>query len=54
MVVFLGSTRCVATDVSDTMVYGPVYIPALLGRGALCVGHDPLRRYIVHVDYIIV
>lgn len=42
---FLGSARCVATDVPDTMVYGAVYISTLLGRGALCMGHDSVRRY---------
>ena len=45
MVLFLGSTRCVAIDVPDTVVYGPVYIPTMLGRGARCMGHDSVRRY---------
>ena len=45
MVLFLGSTRRFTSDVPDTMVYGPFYIPALLGRGARCMGHDFVRRY---------
>ena len=49
MVLFLGGARCVAAYVPDTLVYGPVYIPSLLGRCAHHMGPTPVRRYVMVV-----
>lgn len=46
MVLFLGSARCVAPDVPDAVVYGPVHIPPLLGRCANHLGPTPVGRYV--------
>ena len=47
MVLFLGGARCVTAYVPYALVYGPVYIPSLLGCCAHHMGPTFVGRYVM-------
>ena len=52
MVPFLGGARCVAAYVPYSMVYGPVHIAPLLGRGTHHMGPASVGWYVIYVMFI--
>ena len=52
MVPFLGGARCVVAYVPYAMVYGPVHIAPLLGRGTHHMGPASVGWYVIHVMFI--